>query len=96
MITAANITVEQLRELQEKAIATVAGSSPYHLLWPMRERPGVELLYATTYALGEERFLCGYDIAFPGGKREEYVAEGRLYCAELLNALDAQFLAVTP
>lgn len=87
MITAETITTEQLRELQSQASAIVSQSSPYHLVFPKRERPGVELLYASTYALGEERFLVGYEIVIPpGGSKDEYANEGRRYCAAILNA----------
>ena len=90
-LTADTITEDQLRHLQREAVKIVAESSPYHLVFPMRDRPGVELLYASTYALGEDDvYYVGYTIAVPPGKEKaEYVQEGRRYCAELLNAVEA-------
>lgn len=89
-LTAETITDDQLRDLQREAQKIVAESSPYHLVFPIRERPGVELLYASTYALGEnDVYLVGYTIAVPPGKEQaEYIQEGRRYCAELLNAVN--------
>jgi hypothetical protein len=86
-VTAETITDEQLRELQREAIKKIAGSSPYHLVLPLRERPGVELLYASTYALGEnDVWYVGYTVAVPAGApKANYIAEGKRYCAELLN-----------
>lgn len=92
MLTAETVTDVQLRALQTKAAKDVANSSPYHLVFPLRQRPGVELLYAATYALGEERdWLVGYEIKLPdGADKAEYVAEGRRYCAEFLNLTTEQ------
>lgn len=86
MITADTINDEQLGALREEAIAAICKAGPYALLLPLRERPGVELLYAATYALGElDKWFVGYTIALPdGASQDEYIREGRRYCAEFL------------
>jgi hypothetical protein len=85
MLTGDTITDEQIRELQAEAEKIVCGSSPYHLVFPKRERPGVELLFAATYALGEDRWIAGYRIDVAPGHERVYRDEGRRYCAEILN-----------
>jgi hypothetical protein len=86
-MTADTITEDQIRALKAEAAKIVFASGPYALIFPIRERPGVELLYAATYALGEEDpWVAGYEIILPpGASRDEYIAEGRRYCAEFLN-----------
>jgi hypothetical protein len=91
-LTGETITDEQIRELQTEAIKLICESSPYHLVFAMRERPGVELLYASTYALGEnDVYYVGYTVAIPpGAPKANYIAEGKRYCAEFLNARTAK------
>lgn len=90
MITADTITDEQLVALQCEAENIVRRSSNYELIFPMRDRSGVELLFASTFALGEDRYIAGYRVHAPHGHEKEYRDEGRRYCAEILNARGAK------